>query len=75
MQLEELFGAVLEVAPAQLSDETSQASLRGWDSMAHINLVTGLEEVYGVRFSTDEIQGLKSLGDARRMLRSKGVEV
>ncbi|HKS30095.1 MAG TPA: acyl carrier protein [Pyrinomonadaceae bacterium] len=75
MTLEEFFGDILEVAPASLIDDVSQSSLGSWDSLAHINIITGLEEVYGVQFSTTEIQSLKSLGDARRMLRQKGVEV
>ncbi len=75
MTLEQFFSDVLEVAPSELREESSQASLLNWDSLAHINIITGLEEVYGVRFSTMEIQALKAVGDARRLLREKGVEV
>lgn len=73
--LEEFFSDVLEVAPSELHEESSQASLHSWDSLTHINIITGLEEIYGVSFSTKEIQSLKALGDARRLLREKGVEV
>ncbi|HEX5736377.1 MAG TPA: acyl carrier protein [Blastocatellia bacterium] len=75
MKLEELFAIVLEVPQVELTDLSSQASLRSWDSFAHINIISTLEETYGVRFTTDEIRNMKSLGDARRLLGAKGVTV
>lgn len=75
MKLEELFASILEVSPIELTDASSQASLRSWDSLAHINVISALEEVYSVHFSTDEIQSIKSVGDARRLLSTKGVTV
>jgi len=75
MKLEELFASILEVSAAELTDRSSQASLRSWDSLAHINIISALEEVYGVCFSTDEIQNMKSLGDARKLLSAKRVAI
>lgn len=75
MKLEELFGDLLEVAPSELSDASGPANLRSWDSLTHINIITGLEEVYGVRFTTREIESLKDVGVARRLLREKGVAI
>jgi hypothetical protein len=37
--------------------------------------MTTIEDAYDVRFSTAEIVQAKSVGDIRRMLREKGVEV
>lgn len=75
MKLEELFASILEVSAVELTDMSSQASLRSWDSLAHINIISALEEVYGVCFSTDEIQNMKSLGDARKLLSAKRVTI
>ena len=75
MVLEELIGSILEIPPTDLTNETGPQTVAVWDSFAHINIITALEEVYGVTLSTDEITSLKSLGDARKVLRAKGVEV
>ncbi len=75
MTLEELIGSILEIDPQDVTDATSQTTLSSWDSMAHINLITAMEEVYNVSFSVDEIQAIKSVGDARQMLRRKGAAV
>ncbi len=72
---EELFCSILELDPAQLDDQVSQASVGTWSSLAHINLVTALEEAYGVSFSTREILAMKSVGNARALLRAKGAVV
>jgi acyl carrier protein len=75
MSLEELFGSILDLDPASLTDTTQQAAIKAWDSMTHINLIAALEETYGVQFSTQEIQEIKSLGAARLLLRQKGAAV
>ena len=75
MTLEELIGAVLDVPAATLDNAVRQSDVPNWSSLAHINLVTALEETYGVSFTTDEIQTLTSVGAARQLLRGKGAAV
>jgi acyl carrier protein len=71
----EVVGRALNVAVASISDESSPETLRRWDSLCHLDLMTTIEDAYDVRFSTAEIVQAKSVGDIRRMLREKGVEV
>ncbi len=76
MELGELFRSILDLPPEQeLRDELSQATLGNWDSMAHINLITAVEEIYHISFATDEIPLLTSLGALRKALQAKGVAV
>lgn len=75
MELEELFASVLNVPAAQLDDQSGPANLRSWDSLRHMRLIALMEDLYGVTFSSAEIRGLKSLGGARALLQSKGVEL
>ncbi len=72
---EELVCSVLEIEPSELSDQSSQATLGSWSSLAHINLITTLEEAYGVTFTTQEIVAIKSVGNVRSLLRAKGAAV
>ncbi len=75
MTFEQIFGRVLEITPSDLNDEMSQANLAGWSSLAHISLITALEESYGISFSTQEILAAKSLGTLRGLLRAKGAAI
>jgi acyl carrier protein len=73
--LEELVAEVFEIEPAALDDTTSPMSLDRWDSLAHVQLITTVEEAYDVILSTDEMRRASSLGELRRILQSKGAEV
>jgi acyl carrier protein len=73
MVLEELVAEVLDVEPSSLDDASSPASLDRWDSLAHVELITTVEEAYDVVLTTSEMRDAKSLGDLRRILQSKGV--
>lgn len=71
MTVEELFCEVVEIAPSDLSEHTSRTNTQSWSSLAHINLITAVEEVYGVSFTTQEIQSLNTFGELRRLLHEK----
>jgi acyl carrier protein len=73
MALEELVATVLEVEPASVDDATSAESLDRWDSLAHVTLITAVEETYDVILSTHEMRDARSVGELRRILRDKGV--
>ena len=55
-----------------LLPDMSPKTLKGWDSFNHINLVLGVEGEFGVTFTTDEIQGLKSVAQLVDLLYAKG---
>lgn len=75
MALEYLVAEILRVAPSDLHDTTSQETLANWDSLAHVELITSVEEAYDVIFSTEEILDARSVGELRRILQSKGADV
>jgi len=55
-----------------LKPDTSPMQVKGWDSFNHINLMLGVENEFGVTFTTDEIQGMKSVGQLVDLLNAKG---
>jgi acyl carrier protein len=73
MTVEELFCEVVEIAPSDLSANTSRTNTESWGSLTHINLITAIEEVFGVSFTMREIQSLNTFGDLCRLLREKEV--
>ena len=73
--LHEVVARALRVPATSVSDESSPATLRRWDSLHHLDLMTEIEEAYGVRFSTADMVRAQSVGEIRRLLRERGIEV
>jgi acyl carrier protein len=73
--LHEVVARALRVPAASVSDESSPATLRRWDSLHHLDLMTEIEEAYGVTFSTADMVRAQSVGQIRNLLREKGKEV
>jgi acyl carrier protein len=73
--LHQVIGRALNVPAASVSDESGPGTLRRWDSLRHLDLMTAIEDAYEVRFSTAEIMRAASVGDIRRLLSEKGVDV
>ncbi|MNW26212.1 hypothetical protein D3C74_29730 [compost metagenome] len=72
MKLEDIVSAVTGVPAGELNDEAGRATLPQWDSMAHINLITAVEETYSVSFTIEEIQEVNTVGGLRALLQQKG---
>ncbi len=75
IKLHEVVARALRVPAASVSDESSPATLRRWDSLHHLELMTEIEEAYGVRFSTADMVRARSVGKIRDLLREKGIDV
>lgn len=75
MKVEEVIARVLGVPVAVLNETSGPATLRGWSSLKHIQLMAALEETYGVLFTTGEMQRLTSVAQVRTLLCKKGVEM
>ncbi len=70
-RLRRVFGEVLANPGLELSAESTPETVPGWDSMAHLNLVLAIEQEFAVRFTTQEIGALASVGDFRQALASR----
>jgi acyl carrier protein len=55
-----------------LRDEMAWSDVPGWDSLAHVNLIFGVEQAFGVRFSDEELDEVGTVADMKRILVSKG---
>lgn len=72
--LRDAFQTALQVPAEQISDGLQYNSIRQWDSVGHMALVAEIESRFAVVLSTDEILGLSSFAEAKRILRSHGIE-
>ena len=43
----------------------------GWDSMKHISLIVAVEDRFGIKMKSSEIEGLSNVGDLIRVVEAK----
>jgi acyl carrier protein len=72
MTLEKIFSEIFGLPESSIQDELALKAIPTWDSMAHMQLIVALEESFEVQFSGDEIADMKSVGDARQLLKAHG---
>jgi acyl carrier protein len=68
-----VFREVFDRPDLVVTEATNAASVEGWDSLAHINLIVALEEAFGVSFTTKEVGAMTCVGDLLKLLEQKGV--
>jgi acyl carrier protein len=50
---------------------TSAKDIDDWDSFNHLNLIVGVQDRFGVKFQTREIDGLVNVGDMVVLIKRK----
>jgi acyl carrier protein len=66
-----VFRQVFSQPALDIQDEMTAADVAGWDSLTHVTLIFAIEKRFGVKFSTRDVQALKSVGDLVRLLERK----
>ena len=66
-----VMGDILEIDPSRIDFGIKMDTIESWDSVAHINLVTALEEEFGVMFDVAEIETMISYEDIVETLNAK----
>jgi acyl carrier protein len=69
--LTKVFRDVLDSPALTLTASTRGADLPGWDSMAYVNIITGIEAELGVEFTTAEIDAANTAGDLASFILAK----
>jgi acyl carrier protein len=75
LTLHEVVARALRVPAATVSDESSPATLRRWDSLRHLELMTQIEDAFGAQFSAGDMVRAQSVAQIRSLLREKGIDV
>jgi acyl carrier protein len=70
-QIREIAGDIFGVDQVVITEKSSTESLPGWDSLQHINFILALEDKFKVSFSPEEIEAVRSIRDAARILDKK----
>jgi acyl carrier protein len=60
-RVQDVFRAELDDEDLVIAPETSQKNLKAWDSLAHIRLVSGIENEFDIQFKLAEIEQITSV--------------
>jgi acyl carrier protein len=72
--IESVFAETLGIAPSLVSDALAYNSIKEWDSIAHMALITALEDNYGIMIETEDVIDMSSVAKARQILAKYGVD-
>ena len=74
-KLKEILAKVLLIDESQISDEMSRKTVKEWDSMAHLMLVSELESAFEVTMEDDDIMEIQTVADIKEILQKLGISV
>ncbi|WP_170133385.1 acyl carrier protein [Undibacterium pigrum] len=75
MTIEKIFSEVFGLPESSIIDTLILTEIGSWDSLAHMILITRLEDTYQIQFNGDQIADMKSVGDARKALLAQGANI
>lgn len=67
-KVDKVFKDVIGVDPATDADRLVYNEIPGWDSVAHMALVSGLEDEFGCMLDMDDILDMSSYGKALEIM-------
>lgn len=62
-KIQPIFRDVFDDETLTVTETTVAADVEEWDSFAQMQIVVGIEDIFGIRFSTDEVTEFKNVGD------------
>lgn len=66
-------GAILGLRPDEITDGLKPDAVDTWDSLNHINLMSALEQEFGIVFNAARLGEVDSIGELRATLIEQGV--
>lgn len=63
-----LVGDIIEVDSSRIDLRVDRDDVPGWDSLAHLRIITAFEAQYGVRLSMEQIAEIRTVEQLSRTL-------
>ncbi len=70
-KMTQVFRRVFDNEKLTLRDETTAQNIPDWDSLTHINLIIEIEDEFALKFTVEDITGLKNVGEMVQMVDRK----
>jgi acyl carrier protein len=70
-KVNDVFKKVFKNDGIQVNRETTAKDIPGWDSITHLDIITGMEEAFEVEITGFEVMNLNNVGDLLDLLSEK----
>jgi len=74
-RLRELLAKILLLDESEIKDNLSRKDIESWDSLAHLMLINEVEALFNITLNDDETIAINTVGDLKKILRKKGVNI
>lgn len=66
---------IFKAEEGDIRDEMSPKTMPNWDSFNYLMFISELEDVFGIKFTMDEVMTAKTLGDIKGCLIKRGIRL
>lgn len=70
-RIREVMSEVLELDPASIHEGFSRADAPLWTSLSHLQMVSALEDVFGIKLTMKEVGEMESFASIRRLVAAR----
>ena len=67
-RLREIFAEALGIEQAQVTDELAYNTIPEWDSIAHMALISEIDDVFDTMLDTDDVLDMSTFAKAKEIL-------
>lgn len=73
-RLNNIFQDVFDDSGITVNENTTANDIEDWDSLEHINLITAVEEDFGMKFSMGEVTSMKNVGAMVKIIEERATK-
>jgi acyl carrier protein len=73
-RLDAVFQDVFDDDSIHVNAQTTADDIEDWDSLEHINLVSSVEDEFGMKFSMGEVTGMKNVGEMADLVKARATK-
>ena len=70
-RLNEVFRDVFDDDEITVNEDTTADDIEDWDSLEHINLISAVEDEFGIRYKMGEVSSMKNVGEMVEIIKPR----
>ena len=70
-EIQGIFRDVFDNPDLVITRDSNASTVEDWDSLAHLNLISAIEQKYRIKFALGELQSLKNVGEMADLIQQK----
>ncbi|MDR1016159.1 MAG: acyl carrier protein [Coriobacteriales bacterium] len=73
-RLDAVFQDVFDDDDIHVSADTTADDIEDWDSLEHINLISSIEDEFGMKFSMGEVTEMRNVGEMAELVKARATK-